>query len=176
VVAPWWARTVLPRRVAVLVPGPRSNHPLLSAGAMTAALCLAWGCLIGACAGAAAGTLIVPLLGTIYGGAIGAPIGAVVGSAWAPLTVTVLAVRHRRVPSPHATLPDVARVLGVLPVLLGVISVAVVVGFLGSDSPAAAIWAAAVVVATMTVVIRLLRAAAVSISRAWCSRFGWQRA
>src|ERR671911_2162990 len=101
----WWARSVLPRRIGVLVPGPRSNHARLSAGAMTALLCLAWGCLIGACAGAAAGTMIVPLLGTFVGGAIGAPIGAIVGSAWAVFTVTVLAVRHRRVPSPHATLP-----------------------------------------------------------------------
>jgi hypothetical protein len=142
---------------------------------MTALLCLAWGCLIGACAGAAAGTMIVPLLGTFVGGAIGAPIGAIVGSAWAVFTVTVLAVRHRRVPSPHATLPDVARVLGVLAVLLGVIGVAVVVGFLRSESPAAAIWAAAVAVATMAVVIRLLRAAVVSISQAWCSPLGWQR-
>jgi hypothetical protein len=119
--------------------------------------------------------MIVPLLGTAYGGAVGAPIGAIVGTAWAPLTVAVLAVRHRQVVTPHATLPDVARVLGILAVLLALVSIAVVVAFLMSDSPAAAVWAAAVVIAMMAVVIRLLRAAVLAISQAWCAPFGWQR-
>jgi hypothetical protein len=40
-----------------------------------------------------------------------------------------------------------------------------------------AIWAPlTVVVGTMTVVIRLVRAAALSVSQAWSSPFGWQRA
>jgi hypothetical protein len=52
--------------------------------------------------------------------------------------------------------------------------VAAVVGVLRSGSPVAAIWATAVVVATMAVVIRLLRAAVLAISQAWCSPFGWQ--
>src|SRR5688572_33265965 len=70
-VTPAWARIVLPRTIHVLVPGPRSNHPLLKAGVVTALLCLAWGCLIGGCAGAMAGTMIIPLFGTAYGGLIG---------------------------------------------------------------------------------------------------------
>jgi hypothetical protein len=97
------------------------------------------------------------------------------GTAWAPVTVTVLAVRHRHVVTPHATLPDVARVLGILDVLLGIVSLVVVVAFLMSDSPVAAVWAAAVVIAMMAVVIRLLRAAVLAISEAWCAPFGWQR-
>jgi hypothetical protein len=108
-------------------------------------------------------------------GLVGAPIGAVVGAIWAPLTVSVLAVRHREVATPHAALPDVARVLGVLPVLLGLLSAAIVVAFLASDTPVAAVWACAVVVGTMTVVIWLLRAAAIAVSQTWSSPFGWQR-
>src|SRR3990170_1850374 len=94
---PWWARTALPRRIPALVRGPRSARPRLSGGATAALLCIVWGCLIGGTAGATAGTLIVPLLGTVYGGLVGAPIGAVVGATWAPLTVAVLALRHRDV-------------------------------------------------------------------------------
>lgn len=159
-----------------MIRGPRSTRPRLSASATTALLCVAWGCLIGGAAGGTAGTLIVPLLGTVYGGLVGAPIGAVIGAIWAPLTVTVLAFRHREAVTPHAALPDIARVFGVLPALLGLLSAAIVVAFLASDSPLAAVWAAAVVVGTMTVVIRLVRAAALAVSQAWSSPFGWQRA
>lgn len=173
---PWWARPALPGRIAVLVPAPRSSHPALSAAAVTALLCVAWGGLIGCAAGATAGTMIVPVFGTAYGGLIGTAIGALVGVAWAPLTVGVLTARHRRVVGTHEALPDIARLLGVLVVLLGVIGAAIVGAALFSDAPAASIWALAIVTATIAVVMRLLRAAAASISLAWCSPFGWQRA
>ena len=173
---PWWARIALPRRIPVLVRGPRSERPRLSGGATVAVLCTVWVCLIGGAAGATAGTLIVPLLGTVYGGLVGAPIGAVVGAIWAPFTVAVLAVRHRDVAAPHAALPDIARVFGVLPVLLGVIGAVIVIAFLVSDTPLAVLWASAVVGGTIAVVIALVRAAAISVSQAWSSPFGWQRA
>jgi hypothetical protein len=173
---PWWARIALPCRIPVLVRGPRSARARLSGGATAALLCIVWGCLIGGTAGATAGTLIVPLLGTVYGGLVGAPIGAVVGATWAPLTVAVLALRHRDVAVPHAALPDIARIFGVLPVLLGLTGAAIVIAFLASGSPLVAVWASAVVVGTMTVVIRLVRAAALAVSQAWSGPFGWQRA
>jgi hypothetical protein len=169
-----FARWLAPRKMALLVPGPRRNHPLPWAIALVTLTSLTAGAVVGLVAGTVAGTFVIPIIGTINGGFVGIWIGLLAGVIVTPVLVGVLVARHRSVVGPHTPLPDVVRFAAVLTTLLVVIGVGVAMSFV-DDHMLVVLWALVVVCVTATSLVLTLRLAARAISTAWCRPFGWTR-
>ena len=160
--------------MALLVPGPRRNHPLPWAIATTALTALTAGTVVGLVAGMAAGTVVIPIIGTMVGGLWGIWIGLLVSAAVTPVLIGLLVVRHRQVVQPHAPLPDIIRLCAGLVVLLVVGGGVGLVSTYAQNAPLLVLlWILTVICATAASLVVALRRAVRLISAVWCRPFGW---